>query len=164
VLREQGESEGSEALVLRCLALCEEIGSRIPETDAHLALGALRIAAGDCEGGRRSIAAARDMAREIRAPGVEVLARSQLALLPGGDAADALAASAELGERLDARERAEAALLLWKATHDPVHIEAAKRLLDESIAQADEETRGLMLTQLRVNREIVAASKAVGIA
>ena len=118
---------------------------------------ALRAAAGDGEGGRESLAAARELAAEIGVPGFETVARCELACLPGGDAADALAAFAEHEERLDAAERREARLLIWKATGDGAHLAEAKRLLDESVAHADPETRASMLTNLRLNREIMAA-------
>ena len=47
--------------------------------------------------------------------------------------------------------------LLFRATGDRAHLEEAKRLLDESVAHVDEETRTSMLTNLRLNREIMAA-------
>jgi hypothetical protein len=40
---------------------------------------------------------------------------------------------------------------------------AAKRLLDESVANVDAETRASMLANLRVNREIAAAAKEQGL-
>jgi len=40
---------------------------------------------------------------------------------------------------------------------------AAERLLEESIANVDEETRASMLANIRLNREITAAAKAAGL-
>jgi hypothetical protein len=51
------------------------------------------------------------------------------------------------------------ALLLWKATGDRAHLEEAKRLLDESLANVPAECHEAMLTNLRGNREIMAAWK-----
>ena len=47
--------------------------------------------------------------------------------------------------------------LLWRATHDGVHLVKAKRLLDEALANVAEQYHESMLTNVRVNREILAA-------
>jgi hypothetical protein len=83
--------------------------------------------------------------------------------LPGADPSDALSAFAAQEERLEAEERLAARHLLWRATGDRTHLVAAKRLLDESVANVDAETRASMLANLRVNREIAAAAKAAGL-
>jgi hypothetical protein len=101
--------------------------------------------------------AAYDWAKDVGRSGVETLARCELAVLPGGDAEDALAAFAEHEERLRAGERREARYLLWKATNNRAHLEEAKRLLDESLANVPAECHESMLTNLRVNRDILAA-------
>ena len=49
-------------------------------------------------------------------------------------------------------------MLLWKATGDRAHLEEAKRLLDESVAHVDDATRESMLTNLHVDREIMAGA------
>ncbi len=157
VLFEEGERAGSEERLVACIALCEEIGARHLAAGTHLALGSLRAAAREAVGGREALAAARDLAAEIGVPGYETLARCELALLPGGDAQDALAAFTENEERLKTGERREALYLLWKATGDRAHLEEAKRLLDESVAHVDDDTRKSMLTNLRLHRDIVAA-------
>ena len=54
-------------------------------------------------------------------------------------------------------DRMQACFLLWKATDDRVHLDEAKRLLDESLANVPEEYHEAMLTNLRVNRAIMAA-------
>lgn len=101
--------------------------------------------------------ASRDLAKDVGIPGVETLARCELALLPGGDAADALAGFTEHEERLSVGERQSGRLLLWKATGDPAHLVEARRLLDESLANVPDEDRERMCTNLRVKREILAA-------
>ena len=47
--------------------------------------------------------------------------------------------------------------LLWQANHDRVHLEQAKSLLDEELAKVPGEFHEAMCTNLRVNREILAA-------
>jgi tetratricopeptide (TPR) repeat protein len=163
LLREQGDDARSEELGRSCLALAEEIGSRNVTAATLLSLGSLRAALRGGEAGRDALLAARDLARAIHAPGVETLASCELALLPGGDAADAQAVFAANEERLDSEEGLRARLLLWKATGDRAHLVEAKRLLDEATAHVDEETRASMLANLRVNREIAAAAKAAGL-
>ena len=96
-------------------------------------------------------------------PGSETLARCELSLLPGGQPSDALSAFAEYEQRLDAAERLDARFLLWRATGDRTHLAEAKRLLDESVAHVDAETRTSMLTNLRLNRDITAAAQAAGL-
>jgi tetratricopeptide (TPR) repeat protein len=162
--REAGDAARSEEGYEACLAVAAGTGFRHLQAATLRALGSVRAAAGDAERGRDALAAARDLAREIGVAGYEVLARCELALLPGGDATDALAAFAEHEARLDSDERPEARLLLWKATRDRAHLVEAKRILDEATAHVDAESRALMLTKLRVNREIVEACKAEGIA
>jgi len=162
VLREEGDPARAEARLAASLALCEEIGLRHEAAATHLALGTLRVAAGEGPAGRASLESARDLAAEIGAPGVETLARCELALLPGGDAEDALRAFAASDERLSAEERREARWLLFRATGDRAHLEEAKRLLDSAVALVPEDIRRSMLENLRVNREILKAWKEHG--
>jgi tetratricopeptide (TPR) repeat protein len=162
VLRQKGERAGSEERLLSSLAICEEIGHRHLAAVTHLALGSLRAAqsrsdGGDEEGGRESLVAARDLAREVGIPVTETMACCELALLAGGKAEDALATFTEHEERLGAGERLEAHFLLWRATHDRTHLESAKRLLDEELANVPEEYHESMRQNVRINREILAA-------
>ena len=156
-LREEGESAPAEERLFLSLSLSEEIGHRRLTAGTHLALGSLRAAASGGVGGLESLAAARDLAAEMGFPVQETLARCELACLPGGDADDALAAFTANDEHLDAEQRREARWLLFRATGDRAHLEEAKRLLDESVAHVDDETRTSMLTNLRIPREIMAA-------
>ncbi len=161
---EEGEFARAEEHLLACLAASEETGHRHLTASTHVVLGSLRAslgsAVGDGAGARESLAAARDLAAEIDVAEVETLARCELACLAGGDAADALAAFAEHESRLDAEDRLDARHLLWKATGDRAHLLEAKRLLDDSVAHVDDATRASMLTNLRVNREVLAAWEA----
>lgn len=163
LLRDNGGGAGSEDWFLASLAICEEIGDRRVGSTTHLYLGSLRAASSDPERARGSLTAARDIAAASGFRGVETLARCELALLPGGDPADALAAFAEHGGRLSASERREARYLLWRATGDAAHLAEAKRLLDESVSWMSAEDRASALTNLRLNREVVEACKAEGL-
>jgi tetratricopeptide (TPR) repeat protein len=163
VLREMGDTAGSEEQYLSCLAVSEESGIRELAAATHLALGSLRASLAGEGSAESSLTAARDLAKTVGAPGVETLARCELSLPPWGDPADALSAFTEHEERLSVDERLEARHLLWRATGDRTHLVAAKRLLDESVANVDAETRASMLANLRVNREIVAACKEQGL-
>ncbi|MBD3348063.1 MAG: hypothetical protein GF400_02565 [Candidatus Eisenbacteria bacterium] len=160
-MREEYHSALAEALEVRTKAaevdpetldgvLCVDLAEQF-------LLGALRAAGGDAEAGRASLIVASDLAGEIGVPGTETLARCHLAVLPGGDAEDAISAFTERAERLYARERLEARWLLFRATGDAAHLTEAKRLLDEATANVDEETRASMLENLRLNREIMSA-------
>jgi len=162
VLREQGEREGSEERLVACLALCEEAGDRHVGAATQLALGSLRAdrsreEGGGGEGGRELLVAARDAAQANGFSGVAVLARCELALLPDGDAQNAVAAYTEHEERLKAEQRREARLLLFRATGDRAHLEEARRLLDEALSKVPEHYHESMCQNLRVNREILAA-------
>ena len=52
--------------------------------------------------------------------------------------------------------------LLYQATGDRAHLEAAKRLLDEALARVPAEYHESMCRNRRVNREILEAWEAQG--
>jgi hypothetical protein len=142
------------------MALSVKFGLRRLHAGALGELGFLRAQASRGERGREQLAAARDLAREVGVPGCETIARCRLALLEGGDATDALAAFAEHESRLSTVERRDAVLLLWKATGDRAHLQEARRLLDEALAQAPEEHREALCRNLLRNSEVLAAWRA----
>ena len=80
-----------------------------------------------------------------------------LARLSGDETDDAKAALRVAG--LDS-DTLEALHHLWKATKDPAYLAEAKRLLDYRVEHAPEEYHGAMLTNVRVNREIMQAWEA----
>jgi hypothetical protein len=82
-----------------------------------------------------------------------------LACLPDGDVADALRAFESYEDRLRLDEAREVHYLLFRVTGDRAHIVEAKRLLDEAAAPLDDESRLSMRTNVRLNREILAAWK-----
>ena len=155
--REAGEIAPARENLLGSLEISEKNGFRPIAAATHLALGALDVGRGETEDGRASLVVARDIAAETDDPGIETLARCHLAGLPGGDPRDAIAAFSEHEPRLDAEERLEAHWLLFRATGDRVHLEAAKRRLDAALADVDGTTRESMLENLRPHRDIAAA-------
>ena len=156
-LPEREEYARSEERFVACLALCEETGDLNVGVDAQLALGSLRTATGDVEGGQASLLAARDAATSSGFASTEVLSFCELALLEGGVVQDAVAAYTEHEERLSAAERREARYLLFRATGVRLHLEVAKNLLDEALAKVPEQVRESMCRNKRVNRQILAA-------
>jgi len=162
-LCEERDAPGAEARLTECLALSESAGHQVDVALAHLALGVLRASPGGGDCGRTSFAAARDVAARIGGDALETLARCHMAAFPGGDAGDALASFRANEERLDAQQRREARFLLWKATGDRAHLVDARRLLDEAVANVPDDVRTSMLTNLRLNRDIVAAATAAGL-
>ena len=160
--REDERHADAEESLGASLVVCEEIGRNSLAAETQLILGSLRAAhdrggGGHGEPGRAALEAARDLARDAGLSSVEVLARCELARLPDGDTADALARFTEHEERLGARERREARFLLWSVSRDRTHLEDAKRLMDESLSGVPDEYRDPMRIRLRVNREILAA-------
>ena len=53
-------------------------------------------------------------------------------------------------------------MVLWQANDDHEHLEAAKRLLDEQLSKVPSEFHEAMCSNLRVNREILAAWREHG--
>ena len=163
VERPGGDLAQAEEIYRSCLAVAAERGLRDQRAMLLCVLGSLESAERGPEERRDALVQGRDLAREIGAPTIEVRARCELALLPGGDAGDALAAFAEHGERLGDDERRMVRLLLWRATGDRAHLEEAKRLLDEHLARNPPEYHEGMLVNVPINREIVAACKEQGL-
>ena len=154
------DEEGDAALALQLtqesLDVRRSMGHGEGIADTLIELGDLRARAGNEDAARKaldeSVALSRDQGRKAQV----ALAQALLACLPGGDADAALAALGDLDEHGDSPRLR---WLLFRATGDRAHLEEAKRLLDESLANVPEEYHESMLTNLRVNREIMAAWK-----
>ncbi len=158
---EDEEGNPGEALQLtgESLALRRKIGHGDGVADSLIERGDLCRRAGDAGAARTSLDEALRLSREQgRAPQV-ALALTLLACLVGGDSDAAETALVEAGE---AGDTPRVRWLLFRATGDRAHLEEAKRLLDESVAHVDEETRQSMLTNLRLSREIMAAWEEQG--
>jgi hypothetical protein len=92
-------------------------------------------------------------------PGPEVLARAQLAALPGGDTDAALAALEEHESALGMAEAMQARFLLFRATGDPAHLAAAHEKLTFLRDHVGDAYRESILENVPLHRDIVAAWK-----
>jgi len=97
-------------------------------------------------------------AREFRSVRVEVLSLAHLALLPGGDAGEARERFLICEQRLPLAAKMEARFLLWKATGDRSHLEAASELLAALRRLAPGRDRGELVARVPLYREIAAAA------
>ena len=68
----------------------------------------------------------------------------------------------EHGGRLSPDERRVASVPLYRTTGDRSHLAEAQRLLDAASDLVDPDLRDGFLGRVRVNREIVAASRKAG--
>jgi serine/threonine protein kinase/tetratricopeptide (TPR) repeat protein len=163
VSAEEGDSAAAERRYAEALALRREIGHRVSEADTLLAGGAHLARQGRESEARADLDAALAIARETSLPGVELRATAQLATLPGGDVAAALAALSAHEGRAEMHEAMEARFLVWQATHDPTHLAEAKRRLDFLVEHAPHDCRESMLANVRLHREIAAAAREQGL-
>jgi hypothetical protein len=113
---------------------------------------------------RSDLSAAIELARDIPAPSVELLAAVTMALLPVGDGAVALAALDAHEGRAHVSDAIDVRLMLWRATADRAHLEEAKRRLDHLVAHSPAGCRESMIANVPRYREIVAAAREHGIA
>ena len=152
----------AESKLDEAVTLAVEHRHRPSELSARLELGALRARRHreedvDASGAVAELTWARDTADELGDRLQKTLALCELAALPDGDVETAAASFAENESRLSRADRRRARLLLWLATRDPAHLDEAKRLLDEALALVPDEYHDAMLTDVRVNREIMEA-------
>lgn len=136
-------------------ALSREIRHGDGVADSLIALAELRIEAGDARSAADMLHEALELAEQQSRPQVVALAHAHLARLQGGDVDAALGAIEKAG---DEGQTAEMWWHLGQATHDRSHLDTAKRLLDEQLAKVPEEYHEAMRTNVRVNRQILAAA------
>jgi hypothetical protein len=103
-------------------------------------------------------------ARDVGNPRTEVVALSQLAALPGGDAAAAEDAMQRLGGELEVGTAMNARLALFRANGRSEHLAEAKRLLDGMLAAVPESDRASMLANVRLYREVAGTAREQGLA
>lgn len=96
-------------------------------------------------------------AREIDSAKLEVLALAHLALLADGDAGEACERLAAFESRLPHLAKMEARFLLWQATRDRPHLDAAHELLMALRAHAPERDRDVLIERVPLYRDIEAA-------
>jgi tetratricopeptide (TPR) repeat protein len=97
------------------------------------------------------------LGEELGSAGPVVLGRCHLALLPGAEPDQALAAMAEQGDGLRQDERMKARFLLFRSTGDAAHLAEAHRLLTHLRDHAPEEYRETMIANVPLHRDITAA-------
>jgi len=139
------------------LALATEVGAKDRQAIGRIAVGAVLAAQGDDAGAAAMLVEARDCADAAGFDCESMMARCRLACLPGGDAVDAVAWFDKCHADLDHDSVCEACYLLWRATGDAVHLEAAKRLLDTATAHVSDAIRASILTNLPLYRDILTA-------
>jgi len=147
---------GDRALPLadEALALRREMGHAEGVADSLVQLGELHLREGSDDRGLEALREAVDLLR-TQSRGTELAwALALLACLPGGGVEPALAALRDAG---DSGSTPQVRFFLWRATQDPIHLEEAKRLLDDRIEHAPEENRESMRNNVRLNREIMEA-------
>ena len=122
-----------------------------------VALGRLAGARGETESAATHLDEALRLARETGEPGAILAATVEQARLPGGDAAAALAALGEHGERVGPAEKMDARFRLWELTKDAAHLAEAHRLLCFMRDHAPEEDRDSMIENVPLHRDIMTA-------
>ncbi|MHC4469426.1 MAG: serine/threonine-protein kinase [Planctomycetota bacterium] len=157
IAAETSDAELAERRYEEMLRVREDAGDVVGVAVAHMGLGELAASAGRTEEGRRHLLEAKIKARECGDPAAIVLAACQLAILPGGDAADAASALDEHEPRLEFVARMQARFQLWKATGDRTHLEEAWRLHRHLVDHAPEEDRESMVENVPLHRDILAA-------
>jgi tetratricopeptide (TPR) repeat protein len=164
-LAEDSDAEGDAGAALRLaeesLALRREIGHGDGVAASLLKVGDLRRRRRETDAARSAFEESLRLSREQGRAAEVAQALVRLACLPGGDVKAAEEALTAAGAEADS---AGLRFLLWQATGERAHLVAARRLLDESLARVPAEHHAAMLANVRVNREIVAACKAEGIA
>jgi tetratricopeptide (TPR) repeat protein len=156
---EDGDVDEARRLFEESLAVRRAIGSKDGIADSLLALGELRTSTGDLDGARAALDESIALARQVGRPVQVLLGLVLRAAIPGSDPAEALAA-------LEATPSGDSALvrwLLWRATGDRVHLVAARRFLDELVANAPPEDRASMVANVSMYREIAEAARAHGV-
>jgi tetratricopeptide (TPR) repeat protein len=160
---EERDAAASERLLTEALALRREIGHRAGEADSLGARGAHLARQGRDAEARADLDAALAIARELSLPGLELLATVQVATLPGGDIAEALAALAAHESHVEKPMAMQVRALLWQATRDTAHLAEAKRCLDFMVEHAPADCRESMLANVGIHREIAAAAREAGL-
>jgi tetratricopeptide (TPR) repeat protein len=160
---EEGDVDASARATSEAIEIRRAVGGRDGEAESLCMRGTLAARLGRVDDARADLEAALAIARELSMPAVELKAVAELAGLPGGDVAAALATLAERADRIDVVTAMEVRFALWKATGDRAHLAEAKRLLDFLAEHAPPDSRGTMLSEVRLHREIVAAAKDAGL-
>jgi len=161
---EQGHFEEALRLLDESLALRRSAGYAGGVADSLTSIADLRLreadGAPDHEAVRTAAVEVLSLSREQGRQASVAHALALLACLPGGDTQAAIDARAGAGEDGNS---ARGWWLLWQATGDRAHLAKARRLLDELLAKVPEEHHQAMRTNVRLNRDILAACTEQGL-
>jgi tetratricopeptide (TPR) repeat protein len=157
-LEERDDLRAAAELLKEGLSHHEAMGVR-DKSAASLLLqyGALLARLERADEARAHLEEALAMATESGSPSARVLSLVHLALLDGGHPAKAIEALREDTKRLEHGSCMEARFLLYKATGDKQHLEAAHDLLTFFVEHAPEQYRETTLTNVKLHRGIMAA-------
>ena len=157
-LADLGDFDAAERLHGEALAHTEAMGARDQHAgEAHLRYGVFLGRIGRADEGRPHLEEALAIGKAAGTPSLEALALLRLALPEDGDPAAALAVVTEAEALMGHAIRVEARFLLYRATGDTQHLEAAHDLLLFFVEHAPEEYKETTLTHVALHRDIVAA-------
>lgn len=160
---EEGDAGDGLRLLEESLALRRQTGFGTGVSDSLITMAQVRLGSGDDArdpvGVRTLLEESLELTRQQARAEDSALILALLARLPGGDAEAASRALAELGADGDA---VQVRWNLWLATRDREHLAATKRMLDSGLAKIPAEHHAAMLSNVRLNREIMAAWRAEG--
>jgi len=167
VLRSLGRYDEARALFERRLALAREISDGEGEAIALADIGAMLFEQNLGAEAAAHLREAAAMAENLGVASIRLTSTARLACLGIGDRAFAVATALAALTAHEAGASAESAMdarfLLWRATGDRAHLVEAKRRLDFMVEHAPTEDRVSMLTNVRLDREIMEAAKATGL-
>jgi serine/threonine protein kinase/tetratricopeptide (TPR) repeat protein len=160
---DEGNVAGAERGFADALALRRELGHLDGVADSLAGRGVLFTRQGRVDEAVRDLDEALAIARQVGLGGTEAAVAAHRALLPGGDAAAAVAALASHESRTSAALVIETRFVLWKATGDRAHLAEAARRLGYAVAHAPARHRETMLAIPTLHREVAAAASAAGL-
>ncbi len=156
IQRELARYGEAEDLCKQAIEVFRSIGQRSGRAKAVEALGSVLEEAGRIDEARERLLESIAMA-EGHSGAAEIAARRcRLAALPGGDPEEALAAYEAARETASVFQRLAMLHLLWRATRDRAHLDAAWDLLQHLREQAPEAWRDSMLECVHLHRDVRA--------
>jgi tetratricopeptide (TPR) repeat protein len=161
VEEEAGDAARAQALLEESLARWRRLGHAGTVADSLLRLAAILAESGEADAASAALEEALGLARGEGLARAIAIGLGLRARLQGGDGAEAREALAAAGD-WDAAYSVR--FDLWKATGDRADLAAAKQGLDRRLAVNPPEFHEGMRTNIRLNREILAACKAERIA
>jgi serine/threonine protein kinase/tetratricopeptide (TPR) repeat protein len=157
-LEERGDLEAAAGLREEVLAYYQAVGSHAGDASAaHLDYGVLLARLERTDEARSHLEKALAVATESGTPSECVRSLVHLALLDGGDPGRAVEALRKGADCMEHGMRKEAGFLLYKATGDKQHLEAAHDLLTFWVEHAPEAYRETTLANVKLHRDIVRA-------